>query len=119
MTEETQKKRKLLDHESTETLTSQVRCLLHKFFVSGELCRIIVLDCSFVAKPCTQSWVKSLPELLRYISVSSFQIELDKAAEEFRKAHAERQELIAQWEHTIEQMQKRDCDMDLLAAVSI
>ena len=46
------------------------------------------------------------------------QIELDKTAEEFRKAHTERQDLIAQWEHTIEQMQRRDNEMDLLAGVS-
>ncbi|XP_067948183.1 coiled-coil domain-containing protein 39-like [Watersipora subatra] len=43
------------------------------------------------------------------------QIELDKAAEEFRAAHAERQELIKQWEYTIEQMQRRDREMDFLA----
>ena len=46
------------------------------------------------------------------------QIELDKTAEDFRKAHQERQELIRQWENTIEQMQRRDKEMDLLAAVS-
>lgn len=45
------------------------------------------------------------------------QIELDKTAEDFRKAHQERQNLIEQWEHTIEQMQRRDKEMDLLAAV--
>ncbi|XP_046349187.1 coiled-coil domain-containing protein 39-like isoform X1 [Haliotis rufescens] len=44
------------------------------------------------------------------------QIELDKTAEDFRKAHSERQELIQQWEYTIEQMQRRDKEMDLLAA---
>ncbi|XP_076453930.1 coiled-coil domain-containing protein 39-like [Babylonia areolata] len=44
------------------------------------------------------------------------QIELDKTAEDFRKAHSERQELISQWENTIEQMQRRDKEMDLLAA---
>ncbi|XP_070537855.1 coiled-coil domain-containing protein 39-like [Ptychodera flava] len=44
------------------------------------------------------------------------QLELDKTAEEFRKAHNDRQELINQWEATIEQMQKRDHEMDLLAA---
>ncbi|XP_068685794.1 coiled-coil domain-containing protein 39-like [Montipora capricornis] len=43
------------------------------------------------------------------------QIELDKTAEEFRKAHSERQELLRQWENTIEQMQKRDREMDQLA----
>ncbi|XP_064639257.1 coiled-coil domain-containing protein 39-like [Lineus longissimus] len=43
------------------------------------------------------------------------QLELDKTAEEFRRAHAERQELIKQWEYTIEQMQKRDKEMDALA----
>lgn len=49
---------------------------------------------------------------------TTFQIELDKTAEDFRKAHQERQELIRQWENTIEQMQRRDKEMDLLAAVS-
>ena len=68
LTENSQKKRKTLDHETTETLTAQ--------------------------------------------------IELDKTAEEFRRAHAERQELINQWEQTIEQMQRRDKEMDMLAAVS-
>ena len=43
---------------------------------------------------------------------------MDKTAEEFRKAHAERQNLINQWENTIDQMQKRDQEMDLLASVS-
>jgi len=47
------------------------------------------------------------------------QIELDKTAEEFRNAHADRQELISQWEQTIDQMQRRDKEMDLLASVSI
>ncbi|CAK8671416.1 unnamed protein product [Clavelina lepadiformis] len=45
------------------------------------------------------------------------QIELDKTAEEFRKSHADRQNLIAQWEITIEQMQRRDREMDLAASV--
>ncbi|KAE8603836.1 hypothetical protein XENTR_v10014478 [Xenopus tropicalis] len=40
------------------------------------------------------------------------QIELDKTAEDFRKAHTERQQLISQWESTIGQMQKRDRDID-------
>nr|XP_020836479.1 coiled-coil domain-containing protein 39 isoform X2 [Phascolarctos cinereus] len=45
----------------------------------------------------------------------SAQIELDKAAQDFRRVHAERQELIKQWEGTIEQMQKRDKDIDVCA----
>jgi len=43
------------------------------------------------------------------------QVELDKTAETFRISHAERQELLNQWEATIEQMQKRDRDMDAAA----
>uniref|UniRef100_A0A8D0H9X8 Coiled-coil domain-containing protein 39 n=1 Tax=Sphenodon punctatus TaxID=8508 RepID=A0A8D0H9X8_SPHPU len=42
----------------------------------------------------------------------SAQIELDKAAEDFRRVHQERQELIRQWENTIEQMQRRDQEID-------
>ncbi|NWW94373.1 CCD39 protein, partial [Rhynochetos jubatus] len=40
------------------------------------------------------------------------QIELDKTAEDFRRAHQERQEVIRQWENTIQQMQKRDEQID-------
>ncbi|XP_028931917.1 coiled-coil domain-containing protein 39 isoform X2 [Ornithorhynchus anatinus] len=43
------------------------------------------------------------------------QIELDKTAEAFRRVHGERQELIKQWENTIEQMQKRDQEIDRCA----
>ncbi|KYO20049.1 coiled-coil domain-containing protein 39 [Alligator mississippiensis] len=43
------------------------------------------------------------------------QIELDKIAEDFRRVHHERQELIRQWESTIEQMQKRDQEIDHFA----
>ncbi|KAM5291899.1 coiled-coil domain-containing protein 39 [Ctenodactylus gundi] len=40
------------------------------------------------------------------------QLELDKAAQDFSRIHNERKELIKQWEDTIEQMQKRDKDID-------
>ncbi|XP_030072653.1 coiled-coil domain-containing protein 39 [Microcaecilia unicolor] len=40
------------------------------------------------------------------------QIELDKAAEDFRRVHCERQELLNQWESMIEQMQRRDQEID-------
>ncbi|XP_078420092.1 coiled-coil domain-containing protein 39 [Cetorhinus maximus] len=43
------------------------------------------------------------------------QMELDKIAHDFRRSHSERQELISQWQDTIEQMQKRDQDMDKCA----
>ncbi|KAL6093079.1 hypothetical protein STEG23_036441 [Scotinomys teguina] len=42
----------------------------------------------------------------------SAQLELDKAAQDFRKIHLERQELIQQWESTIEQMQRHDREID-------
>ena len=45
------------------------------------------------------------------------QIELDKTATSFRQAHVEREELIQQWEHTIDQMKRRDADMDRCAMV--
>ncbi|XP_032830901.2 coiled-coil domain-containing protein 39 isoform X2 [Petromyzon marinus] len=43
------------------------------------------------------------------------QVELDKAAEEFRRAHRERQQLLQQWEETIQQMQRRDRDVERCA----
>lgn len=46
------------------------------------------------------------------------QISLDKTAEAFRTAHRERQDVIRQWEHTIDQMRKRDQDMNNCANVS-
>jgi hypothetical protein len=46
------------------------------------------------------------------------QIELDKTAEEFRKTHKERQDLIRQWENIIDQMQKRDNQIEKSAQVN-
>jgi chromosome segregation ATPase len=43
------------------------------------------------------------------------QVELDKTAEEFRKTHKERQDYIRQWENIIEQMQKRDQQIEFSA----
>lgn len=53
----------------------------------------------------------------KYYLVFIWQLELDKAAQDFRNIHNERQELIQQWENTIEQMQKRDRDIDNCALV--
>lgn len=52
------------------------------------------------------------------VNVQYPQIELDKTAEEFRSAHRDRQDLIKNWEQTIEQMRRRDQDMDRCATVS-
>ncbi|GFR48534.1 hypothetical protein Agub_g10430 [Astrephomene gubernaculifera] len=42
------------------------------------------------------------------IETQAAQIQLDKAAEDFRKLHLERQELIRQWEEAVEAMRHRD-----------
>ncbi|XP_010216121.1 PREDICTED: coiled-coil domain-containing protein 39 [Tinamus guttatus] len=46
------------------------------------------------------------------IETITAQIELDKTAEDFRRVHQERQEVIRQWENAIEQMQRRDQQID-------
>ncbi|NXE62722.1 CCD39 protein, partial [Calcarius ornatus] len=43
------------------------------------------------------------------------QMELDRAAEDFRRVHQERQEVIRQWENAIRQMQKRDQEIEQCA----
>ncbi|XP_053807557.1 coiled-coil domain-containing protein 39 [Vidua chalybeata] len=43
------------------------------------------------------------------------QMELDRAAEDLRRVHQERQEVIRQWENAIHQMQKRDQEIDQCA----
>lgn len=54
------------------------------------------------------------------MGVLSFkQIELDKTAEDFRRVHWERQEVIRQWENAIQQMQKRDQQIDHCALVKL
>ena len=50
-------------------------------------------------------------------TVRCCQLELDKTAEDFRRAHVERQELLSRWQQTIDTMHRRDTAMDLLAAV--
>ena len=46
------------------------------------------------------------------------QIELDKTADEFRSAHEEREVVVKQWEQIIDQMKRRDQEMDKCAGVS-
>jgi len=51
------------------------------------------------------------------IEYSGFQVELDKIAETFRRSHTQRQQLIKRWEIILEQMQRKDHDIDRLAIV--
>ena len=45
-------------------------------------------------------------------------MEVDKVAEDFRRAHQQRQELLERWQTTIEQMQRRDKDIETVNNVS-
>ncbi|NXJ13172.1 CCD39 protein, partial [Odontophorus gujanensis] len=45
-------------------------------------------------------------------TITAQQMELDKTAEDLRRVHQERQEVIRQWENAIQQMQKRDQQID-------
>ncbi|CAF4968752.1 unnamed protein product, partial [Rotaria socialis] len=49
----------------------------------------------------------------------SFQVELDKIADTFRRSYAHRQQLIQRWETMLVQMQRKDYDIDKLAMVNI
>lgn len=63
-------------------------------------------------------YMKSLKSEI--IGMLSFkQIELDKTAEDFRRVHQERQEVIRQWENAIQQMQKRDQQINHCALVRL
>ena len=52
------------------------------------------------------------------IDTQTTQVELEKTSDEFRKAHQERQQLISQWENTIDQMKRRDEDINNLNEVT-
>lgn len=56
-------------------------------------------------------------EIMRVLSCK--QIELDKTADDFRRVHQERQEVIRQWENAIQQMEKRDQQIDHCALVKL
>ncbi|XP_015993517.2 coiled-coil domain-containing protein 39 [Rousettus aegyptiacus] len=71
--------------------------------------RVLTLQLEKLTLECNQRRKVLDNELTETLSA---QLELDKAAQDFRKIHNERQELIKQWENTIEQMQKRDQDID-------
>lgn len=76
--------------------------------------RVLTLQLERLTLECNQRRKVLDNELTETLSA---QLELDKAAQDFRKIHNERQELIKQWENTIEQMQKRDQDIDNCALV--
>lgn len=97
LTVECSQRRKVLDNELTETLSAQVGLIKILIF------NMDVHKSTYVHRRCCLLFV--------------WQLELDKAAQDFNRIHNERQELIKQWENTIEQMQKRDGDIDNCALV--
>lgn len=91
-------KRRALDNELTETMTAQV--------------------CAKGSQRSPCLYVTFLTSEI--MGVLSFkQMELDRAAEDFRRVHQERQEVIRQWENAIQQMQKRDQEIDHCALVKL
>lgn len=51
------------------------------------------------------------------VETRTAQVELQKTSDEFSKAHDGRRELIGQWEATIEQLRRRDDEIDVLGDV--
>lgn len=51
------------------------------------------------------------------IEYTGFQVELDKIAETFRRSHKQRQQLIKRWETILEQMQRKDHNIDQFSIV--
>lgn len=45
---------------------------------------------------------------------SGSQVELDNTAEEFRRLHAERQDLVRQWQDAVDGMHRRDDEMNVI-----
>ena len=49
--------------------------------------------------------------------ILSFEYGLDKIANDYRRSHQERKELVQRWQQTLEQLQKKDLEMDELSLV--
>ena len=64
----------------------------------------MLLLCIYIS--CTP--LSSSARLSDFNSVQAAQTELNKAAEDFRRLHAERQELLQQWEDVLAAIAKRD-----------
>lgn len=91
-------------HKDSDTLT------LQKYSQQdNNKIRALTLQLEKLTMECNEKRKLLDSELTETLSA---QLELDKAAQDFRKIHVERQELIQQWENTIEQMQRRDQEID-------
>ncbi|XP_034357186.1 coiled-coil domain-containing protein 39 isoform X1 [Arvicanthis niloticus] len=91
-------------HKDSDSLT------LHKYSKQDDnKIRALTLQLEKLTMECNEKRKLLDSELTETLSA---QLELDKAAQDFRKIHVERQELIQQWESTIEQMQRRDQEID-------
>ena len=47
-----------------------------------------------------------------FIEYTGFQVELDKISETFRRSHQQRQGLLQRWEGILEQMHRKDHQID-------